>query len=153
MPSPNAPRHAKKASHEPPSHAKTKRGRAGGRSARAAQARQAEVSAAYAAFFAESVLSAQRLIAALPFDELEAEVEARHVVLGHVQRGGTPTARDRVLATRFGTRAADMVAEGLFGRMAALHGDKVTDVPLQEAVGTLKTVPPAYYDLATPFFG
>ena len=45
------------------------------------------------------------------------------------------------------------VAEGLFGRMAALHGDTVTDVPLQEAVGTLKTVPPAYYDLATPFFG
>ena len=79
--------------------------------------------------------------------------DTRVTVLGHVQRGGTPTARDRVLATRFGTRAADMVAEGLFGRMAALHGDTVTDVPLQEAVGTLKTVPPAYYDLATPFFG
>ena len=79
--------------------------------------------------------------------------DMRVTVLGHVQRGGTPTARDRVLATRFGTRAADMVAEGLFGRMAALHGDTVTDVPLQEAVGTLKTVPPTYYDLATPFFG
>jgi len=79
--------------------------------------------------------------------------DTRVTVLGHVQRGGSPTARDRVLATRFGTRAAEMVQEGLFGRMAALHGDTVTDVPLAEAVGTLKTVPESYYDLATPFFG
>ncbi len=79
--------------------------------------------------------------------------DTRVTVLGHVQRGGSPTARDRILATRFGTRAADMVAEGLWGRMAALHGDVVTDVPLAEAVGTLKTVPPAYYALAEPFFG
>ncbi len=79
--------------------------------------------------------------------------DTRVTVLGHTQRGGSPTARDRVLATRFGTRAAEMVQEGLYGRMAALHGDTVTDVPLAEAVGTLKTVPPAFYDLATPFFG
>ncbi|MFM9018516.1 MAG: 6-phosphofructokinase [Actinomycetota bacterium] len=79
--------------------------------------------------------------------------DTRVTVLGHIQRGGSPTARDRVLATRFGTRAAEMVQEGLFGRMAALHGDTVTDVPLAEAVGTLKTVPASYYDLATPFFG
>ncbi len=79
--------------------------------------------------------------------------DTRVTVLGHVQRGGTPTARDRILATRFGTRAAEMVADGLWGRMAALHGDTVTDVPLAEAVGTLKTVPPAYYELARPFFG
>ncbi|MBM3665536.1 MAG: 6-phosphofructokinase [Actinobacteria bacterium] len=79
--------------------------------------------------------------------------DTRVTVLGHIQRGGSPTARDRVLATRFGTRAAEMVQEGLFGRMAALHGDTVADVPLAEAVGTLKTVPPAFYDLATPFFG
>jgi len=79
--------------------------------------------------------------------------DTRVTVLGHIQRGGSPTARDRVLATRFGTRAAEMVQDGLFGRMAALHGDTVTDVPLAEAVGTLKTVPPALYDLATPFFG
>ncbi|MGA0068443.1 MAG: 6-phosphofructokinase [Miltoncostaeaceae bacterium] len=79
--------------------------------------------------------------------------DTRVTVLGHVQRGGSPTARDRILATRFGTRAAEMVAEGLWGRMAALHGDVVDDVPLADAVGTLKTVPPSYYDLATPFFG
>jgi ATP-dependent phosphofructokinase / diphosphate-dependent phosphofructokinase len=78
--------------------------------------------------------------------------ETRVTVLGHVQRGGTPTARDRVLATRFGTRAAEMVAEGVFGRMAALHGDTIDDVPLAEAVGALKTVPPAQYAVATPFF-
>ncbi len=79
--------------------------------------------------------------------------DTRVTVLGHVQRGGTPTARDRILATRFGTRAAEMVAEGLFGRMASLRGDTITDVPLAEAVGTLKTVPEDYYRLAQPFFG
>ena len=67
--------------------------------------------------------------------------EARPVVLGHVQRGGTPIAFDRVLATRFGVRAADLVAEGGFGRMVALRGERVEDVPLSEAVSELKTVP------------
>jgi 6-phosphofructokinase 1 len=67
--------------------------------------------------------------------------EARAVVLGHTQRGGTPLAFDRVLATRYGARGADMVADGAFGRMAALRGDHVVDVPLDEAVSQLKTVP------------
>ena len=79
--------------------------------------------------------------------------ETRVTVLGHVQRGGIPTPRDRVLATRFGLRAADLVHEGRFGRMAALHGDSVVDVSLEEATTELKTVPPEWYDVARAFFG
>jgi len=79
--------------------------------------------------------------------------ECRAVVLGHVQRGGTPIAYDRSLATRFGQRAAEMVAAGRWGRMAALRGAEVVDVPLAEAVGTLKTVPAAAYADAEVFFG
>jgi 6-phosphofructokinase 1 len=67
--------------------------------------------------------------------------EARPVVLGHVQRGGTPIAFDRVIATRFGERAAHLVAEGGFGRMVALHGGRIGDVELSDAVSVLKTVP------------
>ncbi|HTI34402.1 MAG TPA: ATP-dependent 6-phosphofructokinase, partial [Miltoncostaea sp.] len=65
--------------------------------------------------------------------------EARPVVLGHVQRGGTPIAFDRVIATRFGERAAHLVAEGGFGRMVALHGGRIGDVELSDAVSVLKT--------------
>jgi phosphofructokinase-like protein len=79
--------------------------------------------------------------------------ETRVTVLGHVQRGGTPTARDRVLATRYGLKAADLVHEERFGRMAALHGDDVVDVSLHEATVALKTVPPEWYDVAKAFFG
>jgi 6-phosphofructokinase 1 len=79
--------------------------------------------------------------------------ETRVTVLGHVQRGGTPTARDRVLATRFGLKAADLVAEGAFGRMAALRGDSIVDVPLADAVAELKTVPREWYEVARAFFG
>jgi phosphofructokinase-like protein len=79
--------------------------------------------------------------------------ETRVTVLGHVQRGGTPTPRDRVLATRFGLKAADLVEEASFGRMAALHGDAVVDVSLEEATRELKTVPPEWYDVARAFFG
>jgi ATP-dependent phosphofructokinase / diphosphate-dependent phosphofructokinase len=79
--------------------------------------------------------------------------ETRVTVLGHVQRGGTPTARDRVLATRYGLKAADLVHDGRFGRMAALHGDEIVDVALGEATAELKTVPPAWYDVAKAFFG
>jgi ATP-dependent phosphofructokinase / diphosphate-dependent phosphofructokinase len=79
--------------------------------------------------------------------------ETRVTVLGHVQRGGTPTARDRVLATRYGLKAADLVEEGRFGRMAALHGDSIVDVSLDEATRELKTVPPEWYDVARAFFG
>jgi 6-phosphofructokinase 1 len=79
--------------------------------------------------------------------------ETRVTVLGHVQRGGVPTARDRVLATRFGLKAADLVHEGRFGRMAALHGDAVVDVSLDDATAEVKTVPPHWYDVARAFFG
>jgi 6-phosphofructokinase 1 len=79
--------------------------------------------------------------------------ETRVTVLGHVQRGGTPTARDRVLATRYGLRAAQLVDERRFGRMAALHGDQIVDVSLADATAALKTVPPEWYDVARAFFG
>ena len=79
--------------------------------------------------------------------------ETRVTVLGHVQRGGSPTARDRVLATRFGLKAADLVREGKFGRMAALRGDAIVDVPLEDAVAQLKTVPEDFYEVARTFFG
>jgi 6-phosphofructokinase 1 len=79
--------------------------------------------------------------------------ETRVTVLGHVQRGGTPTPRDRVLATRYGLKAADLVHEGSFGRMAALHGDAIVDVALADATAELKTVPPEWYDVARAFFG
>src|SRR5918912_241783 len=79
--------------------------------------------------------------------------ETRVTVLGHVQRGGTPTPHDRVLATRYGLKAADLVDEAKFGRMAALRGDDVVDVSLAEATAELKTVPPEWYDVARAFFG
>jgi ATP-dependent phosphofructokinase / diphosphate-dependent phosphofructokinase len=87
--------------------------------------------------------------------EIEARTgfETRVTVLGHVQRGGTPTARDRVLATRYGLRAAQLVHEHRFGLMAALHGDKIVDVSLAEATAELKTVPPDWYEVARAFFG
>jgi ATP-dependent phosphofructokinase / diphosphate-dependent phosphofructokinase len=78
--------------------------------------------------------------------------ETRVTVLGHVQRGGTPTARDRVLATRYGLKAAELVLAGAFGRMAALHGDAIVDVSLEEATEQLKTVPSQWYDVAKAFF-
>jgi ATP-dependent phosphofructokinase / diphosphate-dependent phosphofructokinase len=74
-------------------------------------------------------------------------------VLGHVQRGGSPTPRDRVLATRYGLKAAELVLASSWGRMAALHGDTIVDVSLQEATAELKTVPPEWYDVAKAFFG
>ena len=87
--------------------------------------------------------------------EIEARTgyETRVTVLGHVQRGGTPTPRDRVLATRFGLKAADLALAGEFGQMAALHGDDVVAVPLAEATAELKLVTPGWYDVARAFFG
>jgi 6-phosphofructokinase 1 len=79
--------------------------------------------------------------------------ETRVTVLGHVQRGGSPTPRDRVLATRFGLKAADLAHARSFGRMAALHGDRVVDVALEDATRELKTVPAEWYDVARAFFG
>jgi phosphofructokinase-like protein len=79
--------------------------------------------------------------------------ETRVTVLGHVQRGGSPTPRDRVLATRYGLKAADLVEEGGFGRMAALQGDAIVDVSLAEATKEIKTVPEDWYAVASAFFG
>ena len=79
--------------------------------------------------------------------------EARTTVLGHVQRGGTPTARDRWLATRFGLHAIDAVHAGAWGQMTALRGTDVVTVPLVEATKELKLVDPALYAEAEVFFG
>jgi ATP-dependent phosphofructokinase / diphosphate-dependent phosphofructokinase len=79
--------------------------------------------------------------------------ETRVTVLGHVQRGGSPTAHDRVLATRFGVFACDLVAHGRFGLMAALRGPQIVAVPIAEAVSKLKTVDPDLYEVAKGFFG
>ena len=81
---------------------------------------------------------------------LEAEIErrtgyeTRTTVLGHIQRGGTPTAFDRVLATRFGLAAVDAAHDGRWGHMPALNGTEIRLVPLNDAVRELKTVPPEY---------
>ena len=79
--------------------------------------------------------------------------EARTTVLGHIQRGGTPTAFDRVLATRFGLQAIDAVHEGEYGTMVALRGTDIVRVPLAEATAELKTVPVERYAEAEVFFG
>ena len=80
-------------------------------------------------------------------------IETRVVVLGHLQRGGSPTAFDRVLATRYGIAAIDLVHEGKFGHMVALQGNKIVSVPLKEIVGKRKTVNLELYDIAKVFFG
>ncbi len=79
--------------------------------------------------------------------------ESRAVVLGHVQRGGTPTAYDRVLATRFGLHAIDAVTDGDFGTMVALRGTEIVRVPLRDATASLKTVPVERYAEAEVLFG
>jgi 6-phosphofructokinase len=92
-------------------------------------------------------------------EQLGAEIEGRTgfetrvTVLGHVQRGGSPTAYDRILATRFGLKAADLVEEGDFGQMAALRGADVVAISLREATAELKTVTDEWYDVARAFFG
>jgi phosphofructokinase-like protein len=79
--------------------------------------------------------------------------ETRATVLGHVQRGGTPTAYDRVLATQFGLAAIDAASEARWGTMAALRGPRVELVTLEEAVRELRTVPAEEYEQAGVFFG
>jgi len=88
-------------------------------------------------------------------DEIEKRTgkEARTAVLGHIQRGGTPTAYDRVLATRFGLHAIDAAHEGDFGKMVALRGTDIVRVPLSDATAELKTVPVERYAEAEVFFG
>jgi 6-phosphofructokinase 1 len=91
--------------------------------------------------------------------QLEREIEARTgfesraTVLGHIQRGGTPTAFDRVLATRLGVAAIDAAHDARWGMMPALRGTRIELVPLAEAVSELRTVPPEDYEAAETFFG
>lgn len=79
--------------------------------------------------------------------------ETRVSVLGHIQRGGSPTAFDRVLGTRLGVKAVELVKNKNFGKMVALRGIKIIDVPIDEAVKKLKTVDLELYDIAKVFFG
>jgi 6-phosphofructokinase 1 len=80
--------------------------------------------------------------------------ETRATVLGHIQRGGTPTAFDRVLATRFGIAAIDAVHDGGLGTMVALQADRIVRVPLNDAVSEPKLVPRQFYEVvAEPLFG
>ncbi|MBI1910029.1 MAG: 6-phosphofructokinase [Deltaproteobacteria bacterium] len=79
--------------------------------------------------------------------------EIRVTELGHVQRGGTPTAYDRILATRLGVEAVNLAHSGKFGRMVGIQGNKIISLPLQQVVKKIKTVDPAFYKLAEVFFG
>jgi len=84
--------------------------------------------------------------------ERRLHIETREVTLGHLQRGGPPSAYDRVLATRFGIKAAELVIEGDFGQMAALKGNDIRAVPLAEAVMATKRLDMRYYAEAKEFF-
>jgi 6-phosphofructokinase 1 len=79
--------------------------------------------------------------------------ETRAIVLGHIQRGGTPTAFDRVLATRFGIAAIDAVHDGAFNTMVALRAAEIVRVPLSAGTAELKLIDPALYEVASVFFG
>ena len=78
--------------------------------------------------------------------------ETRVTVLGHIQRGGSPTAFDRILGTRYGIKAVELVLEKKFGYMAALKGNEIVDVPLKAATGELKTLDMKFYEIAKVFF-
>ncbi|MDQ3925530.1 MAG: ATP-dependent 6-phosphofructokinase [Actinomycetota bacterium] len=80
-------------------------------------------------------------------------IDTRHVVLGHLQRGGSPTAYDRILSTRYGLRAAEAVKNSEWGQMVALRGNEIVTVPLEEATEETKTVPDDLYRAAETFFG
>ncbi|MFC1693293.1 6-phosphofructokinase [Candidatus Latescibacterota bacterium] len=84
--------------------------------------------------------------------ERETGYETRSIVLGHLQRGGTPSAFDRVLGTRLGVHVVEMICEGKFGMMAALKGGEMKEVSLEKAVGSLKTVESYKYETARLFF-
>jgi len=85
--------------------------------------------------------------------ERRTDFETRATILGHIQRGGSPTAADRVLATRFGVYAVDMIRDGKFGRMAALRGNQIVDIDIADAIGELKTVDLKLFEVAEVFFG
>jgi len=78
--------------------------------------------------------------------------ETRATILGYVQRGGMPSAFDRMLGTRFGVYAVEMIKAGKFGRMAAIRSNAITDIPIKEAIGKLKTVDTELYKVAQVFF-
>jgi len=78
--------------------------------------------------------------------------ETRFVVLGHLQRGGTPTAFDRILGTRFGVKAIELIKQKKFGNMVSLEGNKIVSVPLEKAVEKLKTLDMDFYEVAKTFF-
>jgi 6-phosphofructokinase 1 len=86
-------------------------------------------------------------------DEIEHRLgfETRHTVLGHIQRGGSPTAFDRVLGTRYGVHAAELVHEGRFGRMVSLQGNKIVDIDINEISGAIKELDPDLYKVADYF--
>lgn len=84
--------------------------------------------------------------------EKKTGVETRATILGHIQRGGSPTAYDRVLGTRFGVHAVEMVKAGKFGYMAALQGTEIVEVAIEDAVKNLKLVGDDFYDVARTFF-
>jgi len=88
-----------------------------------------------------------------PIIEERTGIETRATTLGHIQRGGTPTSYDRVLATRLGMAASDSVVEGRWGRMVALRGTDIVHVSFEEALDSLKTVPQHRYDEAAILFG
>ena len=79
--------------------------------------------------------------------------ETRSTTLGHIQRGGSPTAFDRVLGTRYGLAAVDLAHQKKFGRMVSLQGTKITDVDIKEAIGTLRTIDKELYEQTKVFFG
>ena len=79
-------------------------------------------------------------------------IETRATILGHIQRGGSPTAFDRVLGTRFGVYAVEMIKAEKFGKMAALKATEIIDIPLDDAVSKLKTVDEKFFETATVFF-
>ena len=80
-------------------------------------------------------------------------IETRVTILGHVQRGGSPTAFDRILATRFGVAAVELVHAGEFGKMVALQGNRIISIPLESAVNLLKKVDDDFYELAMTVIG
>ncbi|MFJ6003634.1 ATP-dependent 6-phosphofructokinase [Arthrobacter sp. NPDC092385] len=88
-----------------------------------------------------------------PLIEERTGIETRSTTLGHIQRGGAPSASDRVLATRLGLAAVDAVHDEAWGQMVATRADSITRVSLAESVGKLKTVPQERYDEATYLFG
>jgi len=104
--------------------------------------------------FGHVQLGTGRGIGEVVAEELEERtgIETRHVVPAHLQRGGDPTAFDRVLGTRLGVKVIDLIDNEDFGKMAALRSGEIIGVPLADAVGSLKTVPIERYEVAKKFF-